>query len=750
MPRIKKTEERLRGSSVVDVRIWDGVIPLGQHRIDPDVLRTHLLISGKTGSGKSQLSIPIIDHVLADSDNNPETIVICTDANGEFTSKFYDPERDAIFNIPDARSEHWSPFREIKSPQDCSLIADALVPTAQSDQGKDWRKKAVDFVRDILSELVFGEPGADLTDEQRYDSAVKILSNTPEGRAEGMRVLANTASIVHYDRFNAELLGSIIGVATPALRGLLRLRSDGDWSVREWLRSAVDGTGKRVLFVPYKLKDRADLSGLIRAVLDLIVTETLDLTPSRTRHIYLIVDELDSLGRITSLDQSLTLGRKYGLCVTAAIQVLSQLEVTYGKDQARTLLGNFNSKVALGQADQATADYFSKQLGDYDLKKTIDSISESHGESSSTSISRQEHVERRIATVSPTELLTLNPMSGYAFLEGYSNVGSGQIFPVKVSILPYPSRVPAFIETTDDPDQILEIDPSAPVPLRFWDPSAEPVEKPRKGLGRMGFLDFPIGVVQGFIWMIKNHTKKLYKGMADDGHPILGWLIVFASWVTTILFVSSFVVVTFSVEYNKIGQSLHSLFHHTKPVALEKNPLSPVGESQKKRKVERSVPTEPRPAHQVAQAQAPVVHPVIREEKPKKPTPESFALSTSVSGNVPGLSREISRSISGTGFKNGSGGWTLNVSGLSRSCAVNPTSGTQLHLSGELDLMGPKEESASKSIEIVEAMGSDRSMTDINNSCWGTVPAHEARMFGGKVRTWVSQEYKKFHKEGKK
>lgn len=746
MPRIKKTEEKLRGSAVVDTRIRDGVIPLGQHRINPDVLRTHLLISGKTGSGKSQLLIPIIDHVLADSGNNPETIVICTDANGEFTSKFYDPERDAIFNIPDARSEHWSPFREIKSPQDCSLIADALVPIAQSGQGQDWRKKAVDFVRDILSELVFGEPGADLTDEQRYDSAVKILSNTPEGKEEGIRVLGNTASIVHYDKFNAELLGSIIGVATPALRGLLRLRADGDWSVREWLRSAVDGTGKRVLFVPYKLKDRADLSGLIRAVLDLIVTETLDLTPSRTRHIHLIVDELDSLGRITSLDQSLTLGRKYGLCVTAAIQVLSQLEVTYGKDQARTLLGNFNSKVALGQADQATADYFSKQFGDYDLQKTIDSISEPHGETSSKSVSRQEHVERRIATISATELLTLNPMTGFAFLEGYSNVGSGQIYPVKVSILPYPSRVPAFIETTDDPDQVLEIDPSAPIPLRFRDPDAEPVIQKSRGLGRMGLLDFPVGVVQGFWWMVKLHTRKLYKGMASNGHPIIGWLIVFGAWAMTITFVSGFVLSTFFIGYNKATQDIHSLFHYTKPAT--------------KPAIEKSVLTEPRPAqvqqHQVASVspvrQNPVspVAPVVREEKAKKPTPESFALSTSVSGNIPGLSREISRSIAGTGFKTGSGGWTLNVSGLSRNCAVNPTSGTQLHLSGELDLTGPKGESASKSLDIVEDMGSDRSMTDINSACWGTIPGPEARMFGGKVHNWVSQEYRQFHKEGKK
>lgn len=60
-----------------------GSLLFGQHRIDPKILKTHAIVSGTTGSGKTQTLYPLIKYIV---ENNLKAII--TDPKIEFSQKF--------------------------------------------------------------------------------------------------------------------------------------------------------------------------------------------------------------------------------------------------------------------------------------------------------------------------------------------------------------------------------------------------------------------------------------------------------------------------------------------------------------------------------------------------------------------------------------------------------------------------------------------------------------------------------------
>lgn len=76
---------------------------------------------GSPGSGKTQAINQMVE--VLKQRTNFRGIVF--DRNGEMLEKFYDPQRDLIFNPFDARSVHWSHVHEAASPE---TMAAALIP----------------------------------------------------------------------------------------------------------------------------------------------------------------------------------------------------------------------------------------------------------------------------------------------------------------------------------------------------------------------------------------------------------------------------------------------------------------------------------------------------------------------------------------------------------------------------------------------------------------------------------------------
>ncbi len=100
-------------------------------------------------------------------------------------------------------------------------------------------------------------------------------------------------------------------------------------------------------------------------------------------HVRFLLDEFANVGTIPDFPQKLSTMRKYEISCSIIIQALSQLKAMY-KDDWEVLVGNCDSRLFLGGADETTLKYISNSLG----KETIRAISNSRSWSKQGSYSQ--------------------------------------------------------------------------------------------------------------------------------------------------------------------------------------------------------------------------------------------------------------------------------------------------------------------------------------------------------------------------
>ena len=460
----------------------DGAFPIGQHFINPRALNTHLLGSGPTGTGKTQMLLPMLDYLTHQAVSDPNTILICTDPGGIFTSMLYDPDRDTLWNPMDARSVLWSPFAEIKTKTDTSAVSEAIIPPTKDSKSEEWRGEAVTFLTNVFDALLTsGSTRIGDSPASKMETLLRCLVDTPENRRLMADLLKDTSSATFFVKGGrGDYLHSVLGVTSKATTGLRILNPNGGFSAKAWLRSAVSGQGPRILWIPYRGQDREALVGPIRAVLNILVSQLISLPTNPNRRVFFVIDELDSLGLIPKLQTLLTEGRKYGAAVLAFIQVMAQLRVTTGgKDHAEILLDNMKSKLILGNPNVDSSEYFSKLLGTQDIHESTVAASSATDwdKMGSGSQSHNEKIERKVPVVPPEEIMGLPTRNGFLLLDGYSNSkellkkhspASLLVWRVQAPITDFGVRQPDFVEVGDlEEGTSVTPDPAKRVPRRF-------------------------------------------------------------------------------------------------------------------------------------------------------------------------------------------------------------------------------------------------------------------------------------------
>jgi type IV secretory pathway TraG/TraD family ATPase VirD4 len=130
------------------------------------------------------------------------------------------------------------------------------------------------------------------------------------------------------------------------------------------------------------------------------------------------MDELDSLGKVTSLRAGLTKLRKYGGACVSGLQTIAQLRDTYGREEAQTLLSCMSSKLILAAGDGETAEYFEKELGEQEVARVDESQSQS-ASAQGTSTSKNRNIRRdKQAAVLASEIQKLPNLHGFLKLVG--------------------------------------------------------------------------------------------------------------------------------------------------------------------------------------------------------------------------------------------------------------------------------------------------------------------------------------------
>ena len=453
----------------------------------PDETATkHLVVSGGTGAGKTQAIHRVLDRVLWGAANGEKAII--TDSGGQFWES-RSGKADLVLNPFDGRSVLWNPFAEIEDTWDFDSLSEALVPDRKTQGGsseEEWRRYARGMISSIMKALhSSGDPDprkvADILKNPDPEALRPYLSGTAEEAllAPGL------------DRF----LGSVVTVASLAIKPWSVLDPTGTFSIRKWVRS-----GSGTLFITYKDSQRALLKDLIAAWLGIAIREVLDLPPDFTRRVWLVCDELDSLGQVSGIADANTRGRKYGLCSVGAIQSKAQLDATYGPLGAQTLLSTFSSKITFRQGSWSDAEYWSKEFGQREItEQSITKASTSGGGSSSAGLNSSSNssnsstettaqTRKIVQTILPSELAELPDRVAYCRFPGIPGIHQ-----IEFDIRKYKPIRPAFLP------------PGEPEP-EFEEPKVEVVKKPEPSKEepfRIPFLPIAGVAVLGLIgWFV--------------------------------------------------------------------------------------------------------------------------------------------------------------------------------------------------------------------------------------------------------
>ena len=187
--------------------------------------------------------------------------------------------------------------------------------------------------------------------------------------------------------------------------------------MRKWVRKS--DANRNWLFLTYTDAQMAELRNLVACWLELAIVEGLSMTESQTRKLWYVMDELDSLGKITSLRAGLTKLRKYGGVCVSGLQTIAQLRQTYGREEAQTLLSCMTTKLILKAGDGETAKYFENEIGQQEVERaetssgTSNKIGDLGSSSQNTSVKRSTQ-----AAVMASQITGLENLHGYLMLTG--------------------------------------------------------------------------------------------------------------------------------------------------------------------------------------------------------------------------------------------------------------------------------------------------------------------------------------------
>lgn len=389
-------------------------VTVGGIPVPTDVEPTHILVSGSTGVGKTVVIRGLAYSGLVRGDR----FIFC-DPNGDLLSKFYRPG-DRILNPYDTRTEGWSFYNEIRNDYDYKRYALSLVPRGQSAEEEEWcsygrlllsecaKKLAMNgnpSVRDLFHWCTIAEP----------DILKSFLSGTS---AESLFVGAEKA------------LASARFVLATKLPEHVEMPTGG-FSIRRFLEDDQSGN----LFLTWREDMATALRPLISAWVDVVCTSILSLPESKSRRVWLSLDELASLEKLSSLQDALTKGRKHGLRAIAGLQSVSQLDDIYGTKEAQTLRSCFRSLVVLGGAnsDPTTAEEMSKAIGEHEVVREEKSRSE-------RGANRRDRTDRE-RVVMPSEIVSMPNLTALVAFAGDRPVAR-----TKLAFQNFREQAPAFIE----------------------------------------------------------------------------------------------------------------------------------------------------------------------------------------------------------------------------------------------------------------------------------------------------------------
>lgn len=276
-----------------------------------------------------------------------------------------------------------------------------------------------------------------LLDEMDPEDKTKVL-------VPGLVSLVKGTSSSRFINDKAEKTGlSVLSTMVTALEQLKHVPNVGEqFSIRDW----VQRDDQSWLFLLSRADVIESMKPLISLWLDIAIRQFMLGDPTvRSAKYWLICDELHSLGKISSLQTSMTQARKYGVSHLLGFQTKGQLNELYGKEAAETLLTNCQTTMVL-RCSGENAKHWSEVLGDEEVYEQSMGLSYGADSMRDGGSVNQARVQKRI--VMPSEISTLPNLHGFLRLPGDYPVAR-----VTLQIRNYEEKAPDYVPRTAVPQK---------------------------------------------------------------------------------------------------------------------------------------------------------------------------------------------------------------------------------------------------------------------------------------------------------
>ena len=316
----------------------------------------HFLVSGSTGSGKTNL----MHNMLPQIERRGEPAIVI-DNTGEMIAKYYNPERgDVIFNPMDARSNDWDFWSDCSNVEELERFSKILFSfnRKSSDSKSDpfWEQSA---------EIVFNECVKYLT-KSNNKTIESLQSLTINATVEELKKrLVDTPAARYLTDDSKGMSSSVLSTLATNTRPITYLNENsplGKFSLKKYFKKLNQGSNAW-LFLSTKPSSRNLTLPLIACLTELSLCQLLDIGINNNRRLWFVIDELPSLGKLPALSTLMSEGRKYGSCIMCGMQSLNQLYSIYGQYEGSTIFGQFGTRFFFRNTENLIARQISESSG---------------------------------------------------------------------------------------------------------------------------------------------------------------------------------------------------------------------------------------------------------------------------------------------------------------------------------------------------------------------------------------------------
>lgn len=335
------------------------------------------LVCSSPGSGKS---VTMMASLLGNYGSPHRSfLTIATDPKGELSAKFSDLPDVRIISLTDREKYGYNPFYwytpsmsdEEMEPY-LKTMAEALVSDSGGERNQYFWANARKVMIGLMAWLI--RKGKTFPATMTAISTHDVMSLIEQALEESDNKLVRKM-LSSYSGKTGEDMESIQTEVTTSI-DIFAASSAMDWSLAESPRmvSPYDIAYGNSIFLSIEQEQIAEYGAFIRLfyaqVFQDLIANREDLFTSAQLPVWVLLEEAPLYGAIPHLDSFLSTCRSKKVSVYVVCQSISQLEGTYGKERANTILDDCLVKVVLGVANTETAELFSKMTGQYEEEKT--------------------------------------------------------------------------------------------------------------------------------------------------------------------------------------------------------------------------------------------------------------------------------------------------------------------------------------------------------------------------------------------